>query len=42
MISAEGVITGFSLTAANTSEREALWDMTAEIEGLLTINRCEI
>ncbi len=35
VISAEGVITGFSLTAANASEREVLWDMIEGIKGLL-------
>ena len=35
MISAEGVITGFCLTGANGSEREALWDVVDGIEGLL-------
>ena len=35
LISAEGIITGFSLTAANVSEREALWDLTTGIKGLL-------
>lgn len=35
LISATGVITGFSLTPANGSEREALWDMVQTIHGLL-------
>ena len=35
LISATGVITGFSLTPANGSEREALWDMVQAIHGLL-------
>ena len=35
VISIEGVITGFSLTAANVSEREALWDVVDGIKGLL-------
>ena len=35
VISAQGVITGFSLTAANVSEREALWDVVDGIQGLL-------
>ena len=35
LISATGVITGFSLTPANGSEREALWDMVQMIHGLL-------
>ena len=35
VISAEGVITGFCLTGANGSEREALWDVVDGIEGLL-------
>jgi len=33
LISATGVITGFSLTPANGSEREALWDMVQMIHG---------
>jgi|FLYL01.1.fsa_nt_gi hypothetical protein len=35
LISATGVITGFSLTPANGSEREALWDVVQTIHGLL-------
>jgi hypothetical protein len=35
LVSATGVITGFSLTPANGSEREALWDMVQTIHGLL-------
>lgn len=35
IISVTGVITGFSLTPANGSEREALWDMVEAIHGLL-------
>ena len=35
VISADGVITGFSLTAANVSERKALWDVVDGIQGLL-------
>jgi len=35
LISGTGVITGFSLTPANGSEREALWDMVQSIQGLL-------
>ena len=35
VISVEGVITGFSLTAANVSQREALWDVIDGIKGLL-------
>jgi hypothetical protein len=35
LISATGVITGFSLTPANGSEREALWEMVQTIRGLL-------
>lgn len=35
LISATGVITGFSLTPANGSEREALWEMGSSIHGLL-------
>lgn len=35
IISVTGVITGLSLTPANGSEREALWDMVQTIHGLL-------
>lgn len=35
LITATGVITSFTLTAANTSEREALWEMVQMIHGLL-------
>jgi len=35
IITATGVITGFSLTPANGSEREALWDIVSTIQGLL-------
>ena len=35
MISANGIITGFSLTPANGNEREALWDLVPEIKGVL-------
>lgn len=35
LITATGVITGFTLTAANASEREALWEMVLMIHGLL-------
>lgn len=35
LISATGVITGFSLTPANGSEREALWDLVPGIHGLV-------
>lgn len=35
VISATGVITGFSLTPANGSERAALWEMVSSIHGLL-------
>lgn len=35
LISATGVITGFSLTPANGSEREALWDLVQTIQGLV-------
>lgn len=34
-ISASGVITSFALTAANGDEREALWDLTEAMQGLL-------
>jgi hypothetical protein len=35
LVSATGVITGFSLTPANGSEREALWDILQPIQGLV-------
>jgi hypothetical protein len=35
LVSASGVISGFSLTPANGSEREALWDLVEPIRGLL-------
>ena len=35
VISLEGVITGFSLTGASGSEREAVWEITNRISGLL-------
>jgi hypothetical protein len=35
LISATGVITGFSLTPAQGSEREAVWDLVSSIRGLL-------
>lgn len=35
LISATGVITSFSLTPANGSEREALWDMVHRVQGLV-------
>lgn len=35
LISATGVITSFSLTPANGSERETLWEMVSSIHGLL-------
>jgi Transposase DDE domain len=35
LVSATGVITGFSLTPANGSERDALWDMVQTIHGLI-------
>jgi hypothetical protein len=35
VISAVGVITGFTITPANGSEREALWDVVGGISGLL-------
>ena len=34
-ISLKGVITGFTLTPANGSERDALWEVTSGINGLL-------
>lgn len=39
-LSAEGIITGFCLTAANVSEREALWDVADGISGLLIGDKC--
>ena len=35
VISLEGVITGFTLTPANASERDSLWEITNGITGLL-------
>lgn len=35
LISATGVITAFSLTPANGSEREALWELVSSMQGLL-------
>ncbi|MGD1918553.1 MAG: transposase [Pleurocapsa sp.] len=35
LISYEGVITGFTLTPANGSEVEALWEISSEITGLI-------
>ncbi len=35
VVSAVGVITGFTLTPANGSEREALWEIVGGIRGLL-------
>jgi Transposase DDE domain len=35
LLSGAGVITGFTLTPANGSEREALWDLVQTIRGLL-------
>ncbi|MBM0740482.1 IS982 family transposase [Phormidium sp. CLA17] len=35
LLSSTGVITGFSLTPANGSEREALWDIVSTVRGLL-------
>jgi len=35
VISGTGVITGFALTSANGSERDALWDMVRTFQGLL-------
>lgn len=34
-ISLRGVITGFTITAANSDEREALWETIGSIQGLL-------
>ena len=34
-MSLEGVITGFTLTPANGSERDALWEVASGINGLL-------
>ena len=35
LIGASGVITNFTLTAANVDERESLWDLTDSIHGRL-------
>ena len=35
LVSGMGVITGFTLTPANGSEREATWDVIGGIRGLL-------
>ncbi|WP_338882223.1 IS982 family transposase [Xenorhabdus sp. TH1] len=35
MIDEIGVVTGFTLTPANVSEREAVWDLTSPIKGCL-------
>jgi hypothetical protein len=35
LISSTGVITGFTLTLANGSERAALWDIVHTVRGLL-------
>lgn len=35
VISLEGVVTGFTLTPANSSERDALWEAASGITGLL-------
>lgn len=35
LISLRGIVTGLTLTPANTDEREALWDLVSEIHGLL-------
>ena len=35
LISYEGVITGFTLTSANGSERDALWEISSGVNGLL-------
>lgn len=34
-VSLSGVITGFTLTSANVDEREAVWEMTEPVQGLL-------
>lgn len=34
-VSLNGVITGFTVTPANVDEREALWEITPQIQGLL-------
>jgi Transposase DDE domain len=34
-VSASGVITGFTLTAANGDEREAVWEILSQIQGML-------
>ena len=35
VINSQGVISGFTLTGANGSERDALWEITQNISGLL-------
>ncbi len=35
LISATGVITGFTLTPANGSEREALWEVVSNVQGVV-------
>ena len=35
VISSQGLVSGFTLTGANGSEREALWEITQNISGLL-------
>ncbi len=35
MITVEGVITGWTVTAASGDEREALWDLTDGVQGLV-------
>lgn len=39
VISLEGVITGFTLTPANGSERDALWEAASDLTGLLIGDR---
>ncbi len=34
-VSASGIITGFTLTAANADEREALWEILGQIQGMV-------
>ena len=39
VISSEGVITGITASAANIDERESLWDITGNIQGLLLADK---
>lgn len=39
VISSEGIITGITVTPANVDERESLWDITDNIQGLLIADK---